>query len=185
MALKSSGWQLEPDFRECLDARILILLIVASGDADPADQLPVFQDRIASADSDHPGAIGQRRHFWIVRNIVVPDMGGVPKRGGTPSLVDGNIDGEKRRVISALERAQVTGGVDDGDRLIEAVAMDFVMKFPSPWRNPSGVLEVRKDVRRWQSSEAFEDNLASCRATFDQCVHRLQIGGINWRQFFG
>ena len=42
MALKSSGWQLEPDFRECLDARILILLIVASGDADPADQLPVF-----------------------------------------------------------------------------------------------------------------------------------------------
>lgn len=114
MALKSSGWQLEPDFRECLDARILILLIVASGDADPADQLPVFQDRIASADSDHPGAIGQRRHFWIVRNIVVPDMGGVPKRGGTPSLVDGNIDGEKRRVISALERAQVTGGVDDG-----------------------------------------------------------------------
>jgi len=120
MALKSSGWQLEPDFRECLDARILILLIVASGDADPADQLPVFQDRIASADSDHPGAIGQRRHFWIVRNIVVPDMGGVPKRGGTPSLVDGNIDGEKRRVISALERAQVTGGVDDGDRSRDA-----------------------------------------------------------------
>jgi len=81
MALKSSGWQLEPDFRECLDARILILLIVASGDADPADQLPVFQDRIASADSDHPGAIGQRRHFWIVRNIVVPDAKG-SREGG-------------------------------------------------------------------------------------------------------
>ena len=47
-------------------------------------------------------------------------MGGVPKRGGTPSLVDGNIDGEKRRVISALERAQVTGGVDDGDRSRDA-----------------------------------------------------------------
>ena len=33
--------------------------------------------------------------------------------------------------------------------------------------------------------EAFEDDLAFSRATFDQCVHRLQIGGINWRQFFG
>lgn len=54
MALKSSGWQLEPDFRECLDARILILLIVASGDAYAADQLPILQNRITAADSDHP-----------------------------------------------------------------------------------------------------------------------------------
>ena len=42
-------------------------------------------------------------------------MGRESKRGGTPGLVDGNIDGEKRRVVGALERAQVTGGVDDGD----------------------------------------------------------------------
>jgi len=42
-------------------------------------------------------------------------MGREPKRGGTPGLVDGNIDGKERRIVGALERAQVTGGVDDGD----------------------------------------------------------------------
>ena len=115
MASQSLGGYLEPDFLEGLDARILILLIVASGDADPADQFPVLQNRIAAADSDHPGAIGQRRHLGILGHVVVPDMGRVAERGRTPGLVDGNINGEERCVVGALERAQVAGGVDDGN----------------------------------------------------------------------
>ncbi len=93
-------------------------------------------------------------------------MGRVPKRGGTPGLVDGNIDGKERRIVGALERAQVTGGVDDGDaagmpmaraaasaasmratavsRLIEAVAIDLVMGFSSLGHNPFGFLRLDK-----------------------------------------
>jgi hypothetical protein len=93
-------------------------------------------------------------------------MGREPKRGGTPGLVDGNIDGKERRIVGALERAQVTGGVDDGDgsrdadgtgrserrvdegdcgsRLIEAVAIDLVMGFSSLGHNPFGFLRLDK-----------------------------------------
>lgn len=42
-------------------------------------------------------------------------MGRISKGGGTPRFVDGNIDGEKRRVVGALERPQIPGCVDDGD----------------------------------------------------------------------
>lgn len=38
------------------------------------------------------------------------------------------------------------------------------------------------DVWRWRPSETFEDDFAFCRATFDQRMHRLQIGGIDRRQ---
>jgi hypothetical protein len=64
MASQSSGWQLEPDFHECLDARILILLIVASGDAYAADQLPILQNRITAADSDLMCAEKQEVLTW-------------------------------------------------------------------------------------------------------------------------
>ena len=76
-------------------------------------------------------------------------MGREPKRGGTPGLVDGNIDGKERRIVGALERAQVTGGVASMratavSRLIEAVAIDLVMGFSSLGHNPFGFLRLDK-----------------------------------------
>jgi hypothetical protein len=93
-----------------------ILFVTSSGNPDSADQLLVVEQRKASTNG----------HQFLdvcelgISDVVVPDMGCCSAGGGGPGLADGDIRREEWRTVRSLERAQVAGGIGDGNCGVKA-----------------------------------------------------------------